>query len=408
MIRLAEVEIVEINGKYYVQAPGLTRVRTSLEGIMALIMVDCCESLEDAIGILDNTFNPYDAKEFLIKCARLGIIFQSDRRWVKRFGIESLSECLRRPAFRSLSELNICPSTICNRACSYCRQKPAKEIISIEKIRSLVNAARELGVNTLNILGGEPTCFYDLTSEIINEARTVGIERILVSTNGIELSAPMLREWVNAGLTCLQISVDAGSGSEKNLNDAGPSIRLASKLAPEAVVAYVYHGQHPIHVAREFVKKVRREYMVEVDLKLQIPAEGGSAGLVPTKIRQFVGCANALERNDPGCHFTELRRGTAVWCGAGVTHIYVHADGSVKPCPYVKNCAGNVNNENLGDIWRDLRRWHSFRRVTHVRKERCLKCTLLDVCIGGCKAKLRTRHLTCPWKKSGKIKLHSL
>lgn len=82
-----------------------------------------------------------------------------------------------------------------------------KEFLSLNEIKNTVAAFAELGTHKIRLTGGEPTLRKDFVKclEIIKEID--GIDQIALTTNGYKLKQN-IKQWVDAGLTHLNVSVD--------------------------------------------------------------------------------------------------------------------------------------------------------------------------------------------------------
>ncbi|MBN8499680.1 MAG: GTP 3',8-cyclase MoaA [Sphingomonadales bacterium] len=102
----------------------------------------------------------------------------------------------------------------CNFRCSYCLpdgfharpERPAS--LSREEISRLLRGFSAVGLRKLRLTGGEPTLRRDLPEIIASAATVGGIDKIALTTNGTLLDRRVAR-WRDAGLTHLNVSVDA-------------------------------------------------------------------------------------------------------------------------------------------------------------------------------------------------------
>jgi GTP 3',8-cyclase len=80
--------------------------------------------------------------------------------------------------------------------------------LSVQEIDRLLRGFARLGLRKLRLTGGEPSLRRDLTEIIRCAAGVPGIEKIALTTNGVLLKQ-RIEEWQRAGLTHLNVSVDA-------------------------------------------------------------------------------------------------------------------------------------------------------------------------------------------------------
>jgi cyclic pyranopterin phosphate synthase len=114
---------------------------------------------------------------------------------------------------RSIDYLRISVTDRCNLRCLYCMPPegvpriPHDEILSYEEIRTVVQAAVELGVNKIRLTGGEPLVRADLPDFIKMLSQIEGIRELSLTTNGTLLKKYAL-ELRQAGLSRVNVSLD--------------------------------------------------------------------------------------------------------------------------------------------------------------------------------------------------------
>jgi len=114
---------------------------------------------------------------------------------------------------RSINYLRISVTDRCNLRCIYCMppegvpQISHSEILSYEEIRTVVQAAAELGINRIRLTGGEPLVRADLPKLIKMLSQVGGIEELSLTTNGAFLKKYAL-ELKQAGLSRVNVSLD--------------------------------------------------------------------------------------------------------------------------------------------------------------------------------------------------------
>jgi MoaA/NifB/PqqE/SkfB family radical SAM enzyme len=96
----------------------------------------------------------------------------------------------------------------CNLDCHYCNEFnnsiPHPDLADLKK---WMDHIRKLGVMRLGLQGGEPLKHPDIV-EIVRYAKSLGLCKVSMSTNGFLLNRQLLAELERAGLDELQISVD--------------------------------------------------------------------------------------------------------------------------------------------------------------------------------------------------------
>jgi len=101
----------------------------------------------------------------------------------------------------------------CNFHCSYCLPNGYRAAdgrpkhLELDEIARLLRAFAAVGMSKVRLTGGEPTLRRDLVDVIRIAAQTPGVEKIAMTTNGVQLRR--LHDWRAAGLTALNVSVDS-------------------------------------------------------------------------------------------------------------------------------------------------------------------------------------------------------
>ena len=101
-------------------------------------------------------------------------------------------------------DLRISVTDRCNLRCVYCMPEeglsflPRHDLLTFDEIFRVARVARELGVTSLRITGGEPLVRKGLPS-LIRGLAELGFDDLAMTTNGTEL-APVARNLAAAGL----------------------------------------------------------------------------------------------------------------------------------------------------------------------------------------------------------------
>lgn len=114
---------------------------------------------------------------------------------------------------RRFSYLRLSLTESCNFRCNYCLpdgsacDNKAAEL-TLAEIKQLVQGFAHAGTTKVRLTGGEPTLRRDLCS-IIEAIRAIdGITQVALTTNGYRLNKD-IHQWLDAGLTALNVSVDS-------------------------------------------------------------------------------------------------------------------------------------------------------------------------------------------------------
>ena len=113
---------------------------------------------------------------------------------------------------RKIDYLRISVTDRCNLRCRYCMPDgicsvPMSQILTYEEIRTVAEAAAELGVRHIKLTGGEPLVRRGIT-HLIRELKEISaIESVTLTTNGTLLKKE-LPGLLEAGLDAVNISLD--------------------------------------------------------------------------------------------------------------------------------------------------------------------------------------------------------
>jgi len=115
---------------------------------------------------------------------------------------------------RTFPYLRLSVIEACNFSCSYCLPNGYQARLglapplAIDEIARLARAFAAVGTRKVRLTGGEPSLRKDLTEIIRIAASIPGVDQVALTTNGC-LLRKRVAEWQEAGLTALNVSVDA-------------------------------------------------------------------------------------------------------------------------------------------------------------------------------------------------------
>ena len=114
---------------------------------------------------------------------------------------------------REIRYLRLSVTDLCNYRCQYCmpeegvRKLPRHEILSLEELFEIAEAAVRCGVTKLRLTGGEPLVRNGILSLCERLHRLKGLRELTLTTNGALLSG-MARDLKAAGVDRLNVSLD--------------------------------------------------------------------------------------------------------------------------------------------------------------------------------------------------------
>ncbi len=114
---------------------------------------------------------------------------------------------------RRIHYLRISVTDLCNLRCDYCMPEegiqriPRGDILSLEEIRDITEAAVELGIDKVRLTGGEPLVRRNIIYLVGMLSRVDGVKDLAMTTNGTLLDT-FARPLKDAGLHRLNVSLD--------------------------------------------------------------------------------------------------------------------------------------------------------------------------------------------------------
>lgn len=117
--------------------------------------------------------------------------------------------------------LRLSITDVCNFRCEYClpdgyQCDTDRQFLSLPEIKRTVNAFSLMGTEKVRITGGEPSLRKDLPEIIECVSQTPKIKTVALTTNGFKLTS-QYQQWLGAGLTALNISMDSLIPEQFNL-----------------------------------------------------------------------------------------------------------------------------------------------------------------------------------------------
>lgn len=115
---------------------------------------------------------------------------------------------------RNINYLRISVTDRCNLRCVYCmppegvKNTPHREILSLEEIARVVDAASDIGISKIRITGGEPLVRKNIVDLFERISANPNIDDISITTNGV-LFADMAEDLKRAGLNRVNFSLDS-------------------------------------------------------------------------------------------------------------------------------------------------------------------------------------------------------
>lgn len=178
------------------------------------------------------------------------------------------------PYGRDVNYLRLSVTEQCNLSCFYCRSNPlecgksgGKELLTVQDITKIAEAAVELGITRIRLTGGEPLIRFDILSIVESMSAIPGLKDLSLTTNGILLEK-MAAQLAAAGLKRVNISLD--SLNEANFSNITNGGKLQSTL--KGIDNSLKAGLTPLKINMVLLKGIN-DHEIENFLSLTIKEE---------------------------------------------------------------------------------------------------------------------------------------
>ena len=285
----------------------------------------------------------------------------------------------------------------CNYKCPHCRayQEYQKDNETIEKI--IIKQLIDAKVLLVNISGGEPLLnerVFDIATELSKNNIYVAL-----STNGY-FYPKYRKEIVESGIKFVQVSLDG----KKELHEKFRGIKGSYDKAIETLEMAKEDGlrtQMNVTITSSNVNTLEWNYKMAKKLRVDkifyrrvVPYGKAKVNryVLPEKQLYYSKIEKLSKLNskelqvaidDPILNvLNHTYNQDYIACGAGINNLGISSDGDVYPCIFLREKLGNLQDDNLIDIWNSSKILENLR----LRKiEKCGKCKYKYSC-GGCRA----------------------
>lgn len=324
----------------------------------------------------------------------------------------------------------------CNLRCKHCYAnatlRQAKDELTLEERKQIVDQLDEAGVAAISFSGGEPMVNRDFW-DVANYAKTKGFY-LSVATNGTLITEENARRLKEAGIRYVEVSLDGPEevhdkfrGIEGAFEKAVNGIKNAGNVGLSTGIAMTVTRQN-LDTVPEMIKLARQLKVDRFIVFNFIPTGRGkemiSDDLTPEeredlmrylysewqkgKMQIFSTCpayarVSLIERESQRegklspTHFTEMEfpeelEGAAKaltefigGCGAGRIYCSIEHNGDIQPCVFIPIKVGNVLRDGFVNVWKN-------NNIMNLLRDRdapdyaCNFCAFRYVC-GGCRAR---------------------
>jgi radical SAM protein with 4Fe4S-binding SPASM domain len=292
----------------------------------------------------------------------------------------------------------------CNNDCSHCYNDRSRDYpeLSTEKWHHILDHLWSIGIPHIVFTGGEPTLRPDLP-ELIAHAEQNG-QITGINTNGRRLSnRDYVENLVKAGLDHVQITLES---HDLNIHDAMVNAHGAWKQTVSGICNVL---ETPLYVMTNTTMLTTNSKTLAQTLdflaEIGVPTVGLNAliysgrgltvdsGVAETELPNLLRQAREITTANGQkliwytptqyCNFDPMQLELGVKaCTAALYNMCIEPNGDVIPCQSYYQSLGNILSAKWNTIWN-----HELSIQLREHKgipEKCIKCSLLKECGGGC------------------------
>ena len=309
----------------------------------------------------------------------------------------------------------------CNNRCVWCYAEgsPHKNAISFSKAKKIIDLMADCGAKRCILIGGEPTCYPDLTA-LISHAKSKNLTAFII-TNGRLLSESYIDKLKKAGLDGMSISIEGSTAkihdgvtqvkgsfdqtvqgikncikmkmpfstittiSSKNSDDLTAIMDLSKSLG---VRRTVYNICGPTIIDNESPYVLRPKEMAKNIELVHIHAKKiGMRIRFATPVAKCLFNEKVLDNMIKNRSFAS-GKACQVFDGSGCAFNY---DGGIMPCTHwITLYLGNVFEDGLlkqkefQDFWDNGKPKELRDKMARFPAKKCSSCDVWGKCIGGC------------------------
>lgn len=245
----------------------------------------------------------------------------------------------------------------CNLTCAYCHEyEPGAPMVPFDVLARRIDRLGELGAFTFDLLGGEPLMHPDIVKLVARiKATRGGVNFATIITNAFKLTPELVDGFNDAGLDCMQVSVDGidpEPGLPKSLRSVLPKLAILAERARFQVKIQTVLTEESWQRYAEF-----REMLAPFDFEFGFSLLHDGKGKIAIRGEHF---AELLRQHElfPGMaffrrHAAEMLVGdfSRPWkCLGGFKYLYVNPEGRAQYCSQVAGGGVPVESLTLADL----------------------------------------------------------
>lgn len=313
-----------------------------------------------------------------------------------------------KPAFSAPLYIAWEVSLRCNAKCLHCYSSSAPDKVhpnelSTESALKMIDDLADAGLLILAFSGGEPLLRKDIF-KLIEKAVSRNLV-VNVASNGLIINEKMAKKIASSGVRSVTISLDASNEEFHDYFRQHPglfrkTIKAIPLLKKEGVRVVVSFTPTLLNYkdGRNVVEFAHSLGADAVNMSEYVPAGRGTKDLaLPPEIlksvimqwidmrREFAGKIQIIWHDCRASLLVEENeRDKYTGCGAGKLTARIMADGTLTPCVFLSQGAGNLKTDSFKEIWENSNYLKAIRNRELIGGN-CLSCEHKSRC-GGCRA----------------------
>jgi len=275
-----------------------------------------------------------------------------------------------------------------------------KQDITLEQLKMTLRKILDAGVRKMYVIGGEPTIhenFYDIVDEI-NKYKW---DRKGICTNGVGLSEKAIKiiedafDYVSVSVRGTEKTTTSITGNPESYSKTIATLKKLSSSDIDILVGIDLLPEHfnEFSLVIDSLEKNNITFK-NIDIHRIIPIGGANVDNVASlpKYRSLLETIDSISKKSnhsiifedclPLCLVDKKYWKYIHTCMCGTSKVWVDPYGKVRRCACTSGAIGDINTENLEDIWtsKGMEEFHSYEWVD----SECKKCKIFDECRGGC------------------------
>lgn len=296
----------------------------------------------------------------------------------------------------------------CNLKCKFCSPgQSERPRLHPKDVITTAQHLADLQIFTTVISGKEPL-LHPLLFDAVKILSEGGVQ-VLLFTNGTLVSDSVVGELQESGVGAVQVSLDGNEATHDTLKGVTGVFKKSVEAVERLVNSDIPTGVCTT-VSKENVGEITdiAHYVSRLGVKIYsirwcMPCGKGSycreTALSPEEwhdtLLRFLGLKNEVNMElvcmDPllaplTAPKLRPRADDFEGCGVGFNTCAIQCDGSVTPCAYLDDVAGNVTRRSLRETWYSPI-FEKYRRKETMVTGKCRECEWGSLCGGGCKAR---------------------